>query len=293
MQPLTSPEILVIPEKVLSRLRSTYPTLPEAEQRVADYILRTPHDIIHSPVHVLAQNIGVSHATIVRCCQSIGYRGLRELKIALASETATALPQAREDVLPTDSVRDMIHKVLLWDIQAIGDTLGILEAEAVENTVKAMLAAKRIEFYGIGSSIPIVIDAYYRFLRIGCTVGHAVDPYIMLASSSQLGAGDVAFGISHSGRSPETLHALRTAYESGATCVVLSSHANTPMSEYAHIQLLTAARETVFRTESAASRIAHLSVIDALYVAVSMSRAAQASAAMEKHRIAMNARKDA
>jgi len=277
----------IVPEGVLARLRAAYTTLSESEQRVAKAILDDPLAVIHLSVQALAERIGVSEATIIRCCQSIGYRGLRNLKIALAAETVTPLQLTREDIQPTDTVATIVNKVLYSDIQAIADTGAVLDIAAVEQTVAALLAAPRVDFYGVGSSIAVALDAYYRFLRIGLPVSAVTDPYMQVVAAAQLPPGAVAFAISHSGRSVETLNALKTARDAGAVCVLLSSHAHTPIGEYAHLQLITAARETLFRTESAASRIAHLSVIDALYVAVSMGRLERSREALARTQAAL------
>ena len=262
----------IVPEGALARLRSVYGGLSEAEQRVAHFIEQNPQETVHLSVQMLSQRIGVSEATIVRCCRSIGYQGLRDLKLALAGETANSLQLLHEDIVPDDSVQEITRKVLQSDIQAIADTLAMLDTLALEQAVRAISEATRIEFYGIGSSLPVVLDAYYRFLRIGLPATVITDAHMQSVSASQLPAGAVAFAVSHTGRSVETLDALRKARAANATCILLSSHAHTPLSQYAHIQLITAARETAFRQEAVTSRIAHLSVIDALYVAVAMRR---------------------
>ncbi len=260
----------IVPEGALARLRAMYSSLSEAEQRVAQFIMQHPEETVRESVQMLAQRIHVSEATIVRCCRSVGYQGLRDLKLALASETATSLQILHEDIVPGDSVLMIVHKVLQSDIQAIADTLAVLDEQVLEKAVQALVNASRIEFYGIGSSLPVVMDAYYRFLRIGLPATVVTDPHMQAVSAALLPAGAVAFAISHSGRSFETLNALKKARSAGATCILLSSHANTPLSQHADIQIITAARETAFRAEAVTSRIAHLSVIDALYVAVAM-----------------------
>jgi DNA-binding MurR/RpiR family transcriptional regulator len=101
-------------------------------------------------------------------------------------------------------------------------------------------------------------------------------------SAAQLPPNSVAFAISHSGRTRETLNALRCARNTGAFCILLSSHAHTPLSKFADVSLITSARETAFRNAALTSRIAHLSVIDALYVAVAMRRPESSLAALER-----------
>jgi DNA-binding MurR/RpiR family transcriptional regulator len=224
-------------------------------------------------VKELARRIRVSEATIVRCCRSLGYSGLRDLKLALAAETLTAPQQViHEAIQPGDSVLTVASKVLQSDQEAIADTLSVLDGAALERAVGALLAATRIEFYGIGSSMPVALDAYYRFARLGLPATVVTDPHMQAVSAAQLPPGAVAFAISHTGRTRETLNALQKARGAGATCILLSSYANTPLSRLADVELVTASRETLFRTEALASRLAHLSLIDALYVAVATKR---------------------
>jgi DNA-binding MurR/RpiR family transcriptional regulator len=261
------------PQGVLARARAAFASLSEAEQRVALAFEEDPAELVQLPVEELAQRIGVSTATVVRFCQAIGYRGLRDLKLALAAEALLPHQQMiHEDIQPRDSVLTIAQKVLRSDLQAIADSLQVLDELALERAVEALLAAPRIEFYGVGSSLPVAQDAHYRFLRIGLPATMATDVHVQAVSAAQLPPGSVAFAISHTGRTTETLNALRKARAAGATCILLTSHANTPLGRYADIQLVTASRETAFRTEAVASRIAHLSLIDALYVAVALRR---------------------
>lgn len=273
-------------------MRAAAASLSEAEQRVAVAFERQPAELVHLSVEELAQRIGVSTATVVRFCQSIGYRGLRELKLVLAAETLSPHhPSIHEAILPGDSVVTIARKVLQSDQQAIADSLQVLDETALERAVTALLAAARIEFYGIGSSLPIAMDAYYRFSRIGMPATFVSDPHMQAVSAAHLPPGSVAFAISHTGRTKETLDTLQKANAAGATCILLTSHTFTPLGRYAGIALITASRETAFRAEAVASRIAHLSLIDALYVAVAMRRSearatlARSDAIIAEHRL--------
>lgn len=272
----------LVPEGVQARIRAAEHTLTETEQRVAQFIDQHPEEAIHLSVQALAQRIQVSEATIVRCCRTLGYHGLRDLKLALAAQNAQPLQRIHEDILPEDEAGVIARKVLQSDIQAIADTLAVLDEQLFARAVEVLLQATRIEFYGIGSSLPVVLDAYYRFVRIGLPATVVTDTAMQAVSSSQLSAGAVAFAISHSGQTLDTLAAMRCARQQGATVILLSSHLGTPLCEMADIALITAARETAFRTASMTSRIAHLSVIDALYVAIASRRPEAALAALER-----------
>lgn len=253
------------PTAVLARTRSLLPSLSPSESAVAREVLKSPFEVVHLNVETLADRVGMSTTTVLRFCRSLGFSGFRDFKIALASELHDARPLPAGDVAAGDTMMDIVRKVFHADLEAIRETLDMLQPAAFQTAVEALSAARRVEFYGIGSSAPIALDAYYRMLRIGLDVSVATDSHMMEVSASLLGRDDVAFIVSHTGRTRETLGAARRAKESGATVIALTSYFRTPLVEASHTALVTATSETSFRAEAMSSRIAHLSVVDALY----------------------------
>jgi DNA-binding MurR/RpiR family transcriptional regulator len=64
---------------------------------------------------------------------------------------------------------------------------------------------------------------------------------------------------------------MRIAKEAGATSIVVTNYGKSPIQAQSDIVLHTAAAETMFRTEAMTSRIAELSVVDALYVCCALA----------------------
>ncbi len=63
--------------------------------------------------------------------------------------------------------------------------------------IEALAEARRIEAYGIASSAPIAVDAYYRFLRIGLPVAVVTNSHVEAVSASLLLKGDVGRSDGH------------------------------------------------------------------------------------------------
>src|SRR5262249_18732649 len=80
--------------------------------------------------------------------------------------------------------------------------------------------------------------------------------------------GAVAFVVSHTGRSREPVHVLEEAKAAGATTILLTSFANTPAARWADVVLLTAPVATAPWDGMAPLRVAQLTVIDMLCVAI-------------------------
>lgn len=256
---------------VLMRLNALRNILPTAAQQVADYILRNPAEVARQSVTEVAEAAGVSEGTVVRLCQQLGVKGFQDLKLSLAYELIEPVKFIHEEVRLDDEISAVIQKVFRSDMRALEETLRVLDPAAMEQAVSIILDAERVEFYGIGSSGPVAVDAYYRMMRIGLNCVVTIDSHMQAVSATQANERTAVVTISHSGSTKETVEATRLAKEAGAKTIVITSYGKSPIQAYADVVLATIATETMFRTEAMASRIAELTIVDALYVCVALA----------------------
>jgi DNA-binding MurR/RpiR family transcriptional regulator len=269
----------------LVRIRSLLPGLARAEQRVAKVVLDNPQVVAHRSITEVAEAAGTSETTVTRFCKAIGVGGYPELRIALAADTArTAARIDRDlgsDIAPTDDLSQVVGKVAFADARAVEETAEQLEIPTLNAVVDAVASAGRVDVYGVGASAFVAADLQQKLHRIGRVSFAWSDTHIMLTSAAVLSEGDVAFGISHTGATADTVEALRVAREHGATTVALTNFPRSPISEVADHVLTTAARETTFRSGAMASRIAQLTVIDCLFIGVAQKHLDSARNALE------------
>src|SRR5690606_27279694 len=266
----------------LAALRSLLPSLTEAEASVARTILGDPAGCSRAPIGDLAESAGVSTATVVRMARALGFTGYRDFRTALIADVSRGRNPVMRDVEPGDSAIEVARKVFTADIDAIASTLELLDERAFERAVSLLADAERIEAYGIGSSAPVAVDAYYRLLRLGLKVGVATDSHMQAVSASLLTGADVALVFSHTGRTSETLTTTRIAREAGAKIVAVTSFLDSPLAGQVDALLVTATAESAYRVEAMASRIAHLSIVDALYVALANRMGDRAAEVLER-----------
>jgi DNA-binding MurR/RpiR family transcriptional regulator len=270
----------------LVRIRSLLPGLAPAEQRVARVVLGDPAAVARRSISDVAEAAGTSETTVTRFCKAVGLGGYPQLRIALAA--ATARTQARadhhlgSDITAADDLAQVVGKVAFADARAVEETAGQLDVEALRHVVDAVASAGRVDIYGTGASAFVAADLQQKLHRIGRVSFSWSDTHIMLTSAAVLGAGDVAFGLSHTGATTDTIEALRVARQHGATTVVLTNHPRSPITEVADHVLTTAARETTFRSGAMASRIAQLTVVDCLFTAVAQRHPERAERALQE-----------
>ena len=92
----------------------------------------------------------------------------------------------------------------------------------------------------------------------------------------------MCFAISHTGATRETVACCTAAREAGATCVAITSFDRSPLTAVVEHVLVAGGRETELRIEAMASRIAHLCVLDAIFVALSLRDRERATSALDR-----------
>ncbi|CAM4016951.1 MurR/RpiR family transcriptional regulator [Kibdelosporangium persicum] len=275
----------------LVRIRSLLPGLARAEQRVAKVVLDNPAAVARRSITEVADAAGTSETTVTRFCKAIGVGGYPELRIALAADTARTEARAERDlggeIGPEDDLAQVVNKVTFADARAVEETADQLDVATLQQVVDVIAAAGRVDVYGVGASAFVALDLQQKLHRIGRVSFAWNDTHIMLTSAAVLGSGDVAVGISHTGATTDTVEALRTARQHGATTVALTNFPRSPITEVADLVLTTAARETTFRSGAMASRIAQLTVIDCLFIGVAQRHLPTAMGALEATRDAV------
>jgi DNA-binding MurR/RpiR family transcriptional regulator len=269
-------------ENALSRIRVGYSAMAKGAKRIADFILEDPSRVVKMSVTELSEATDSSEGSIINFAKALGLSGFQQLKLSLAQETIQPVQYIHEDLSKDDKIDVACQKIFHSGIQALRDTLSVLDPRSMTRAVDVFRSAKRIEIYGIGSSAPIAEDAHYRMLRIGLEAKVITDSHVQAISASRTDRDVAVLTISHSGATHETVTATRLAKEAGARTVVITNYARSPIQSYAEVVLFTMARETLFRTEAMTSRIAQLCVLDALIAALALADYDRATAVLKQ-----------
>ncbi len=175
------------PSALLARLRSARPSLTDATASVARCVLSDPAAASRLTITELAERAGVSTASVTRLSKTLGFEGFRAFRHALVADATRDPEVIAPEIEETDTPRDIAEKVFRADIEAIAATLDLIDEDALNRAVEALDRARSIEVYGVGSSAPVAVDAYYRLLRIGLPVAVVTDYHMQAVSASRLG----------------------------------------------------------------------------------------------------------
>lgn len=253
---------------LLLRLKTLLPTLSRAEKKVVEYILDNTEAVIHLSVSGLAENSGVSDATVVRTCQNIGFDGFQHFKVTLAQDIVTPLQSIHEEIDYTDSAEEIIDKVFQGTLHTLNFTHTVLSVSVIESAVNALMQAENVYIYGLGNSQAISMDLQHKLLRLGMHAYAFIDSHIQTIVATHTTKKDVIFAISHSGSTVDVVESAKIAKKNGATVISLTNIGSSPLSKISDIKLYTASKETKYRIVAMNSRIAQMTIIDAIYTII-------------------------
>ncbi len=266
---------------MLDRIRASIPALPPAEQRVAKLLLTDPRSFASLPVVELAERAHVSKPTVVRFCRSIGYDGLADFKLKLAGSVNEGVPFVHRAVDDDDKAGDIVVKVIDNAVAAMLRYRNAAASQAVERAIVALAESGRksnqgcrIEFYGVGNSGIVALDAQHKFFRLGVTAAAISDGHMQVMSATMLKPGDCAVIISNTGRSRDLLDVAEIARKKGATVIAITASGSLLARDLQHgnqhILLAADHPEDADRYSPMVSRLLHLLIIDILTTGVAL-----------------------
>lgn len=274
------------------RLRSLSNTFSAKEADIAHYIIENPSKIMYGTISQIAQDLGLADSTVFRFCKKMGYSGFQDLKIAMAQEQSHTFNDVHEKVIKSDSERTILEKVFQSNINTLNDTLDIIDEKDFKQAVDKIVHSNRLEFFGVGGSTVIALDGYHKFIRTGLNVSTQLDSHLQLMSATQLTEGDVAILISHTGQSNDLLDIMDIVKANKVFTISLTGFSKSSLSQQSDIALHTLSEETDFRSEALASRIAQLSLLDALYVNAMVMMGEKGKQSLESVRQAIQKKKE-
>ncbi len=258
-------------ENVLEVIQARLDSLNKSERKVAEAILQDPTSATRYSIAALARAADVSEPTVNRFCRSFSATGFPDFKIRLAQSIATGTPYVGQNIGPEDSVAEFADKIVLSTIASLDKARQALSYKALASAIDYLIQAKQINFFGMGGSAPVALDAQHKFFRFNIPVMSYDDALMQRMVAAGSGTGDVIVVISYTGRTREMIDIAQIARENGATVIGITTP-DSPLADMCTVVLGVTAPEDTEVYMPMSSRIIHLTVIDILATGVTLKR---------------------
>lgn len=281
---------------LLGEIKSSFRSFHASEALIARVVLHDPIKVSAMKISDLAEHSDTSVASIVRFSKAMGFKGYPEFRMALVSEVSRLglnnkiYQELDSGITVDDSPAEIIRKISAADALAIQTTAERLDVKSFAEAVAAWDKAKLIGIFGLVSSGYVALDLQLKLNRQGKNAIAWSDAHTALTSVSMLKPGDCLVAISHSGTTIDVVDVMQEFQSRGITVILITNSLRSTATNLADIVLHTSARETTFRSGATASRIAQLTVVDCLCVALAQRNWSGTKSALDESRGAIGAR---
>ena len=268
---------------LVGEIKNSFGSFHASEALIAQTIIDDPAAVAQMNISRLAEHSVTSVSSVVRFAKTMGFKGYPEFRMALVGEVS------RLGNVDT-SIRDLDGGITLNDTLAIKTTAERLDPKTFVQVVNLWSKAKTIATFGLASSGYVAMDLQLKLNRLGIASIAWRDAHSALTSISLLKKGDVLVALSHSGSTVDVIDVITEFKNRGVKIVLITNGIRSQAATLADYVLFTSARETTFRSGATASRIAQLTVVDCLCVALAQRSWKVTKAALAESRAAVASR---
>ncbi len=84
--------------------------LPQSERKLAEYILKNPHEVVNGTIQEVSSSAKTSGAAAIRLCKSLGLKGFQDLKMRVAGDLMKPSDQGYRDIEPQEPLHSIVQK---------------------------------------------------------------------------------------------------------------------------------------------------------------------------------------
>ena len=254
-------------QNIFERISSEYYSLTASEKKVADFALANMSATQYMSISELADACSVAEATVSRFSRRLGYKGYNTFKLAVSKASIQHKPlnPLSGEITENDSMEDMARKLYSAEMEAITQTMELLDGDKIREAAALLEKAKQVFCMGHGGSMLIASEAAHLFSTVSNKFRAQPDSHLQAMAAALMKEGDVVLFFSYSGATRSMMETLKLARQSGAKIILVTRFPNSPGARAADVVLQCGANESPLQTGSVAARIAQMYLLDVLF----------------------------
>lgn len=252
-------------KQVLTRIKNYLPQATQAEEQVIRIMGQNPREVLTMQTSELAKAGYCSPATVIRLCQKLGFRGLKELKLAISEELGYAAANNTSSFDASLPMKKVVADIVELYQKTMSQIQTLVDYTEVEKAASLIHKSSLVHLFGMGASYLVAEDFMMKLARVkkvGCLYH---DIHLQLVDAGNVGVDEVCLIISYSGQTREVLKAAQEIRQNGGIIISLTQYSDNQLARMADCRLYVPATEEALRISAGSSRISQLVMIDILF----------------------------
>ena len=249
---------------ILDELKANSAYFSAVECHIADIILRDPDRFTKYSLAELAQDAGVSQGSIVNFSHKFADGGFPTLKLRVAACLSDYCRSEPTVVGKDDDVFTILKKNNQNILSALQNTESSNSEETLKKAAEMILAAKKVEIYGVFRSALVATDFCYQLLQLGISASFVSDVLTCAVSACVLPKDSLVIAVSYTGQTKDILDAVKLAKGNGVPILALTGNRNSPLAKLSDLVLVAGCSGNSLLGLQSEMRISQLALADAV-----------------------------
>ena len=259
-------------EDLFSVLQQKAHSFSKGQRLLAKYITEAYDKAAFMTASKLGKTVGVSESTVVRFAVELGYDGYPSMQKAMQELVLNRLTSVQRIEITNNRIgsQDVVATVLQSDADKLRQTAEMVDKDAFDSAVNAILGAKNIYILGCRSAAPLAsfLGYYLNFMFNNVHIVTASGASEMFEKLFRVDASDVVIGFSFPRYSAATVKGAQYCRTTGATVIGCTDSYLSPLGQYCD-HVLLAKSDMLSLVDSL---VAPRSLVNALIVALASRR---------------------
>lgn len=251
-------------KNIFTQLKVEYTSLSRVEKSLADLILTDPRRFITCSMAELSRAAGVSQGSINNFAKKYSDGGFAALKLRVAECVPEYEEQPFAVVESEKGVRAAMELKIREAAAAFANTLEINDEAVLRRTAERIMAAEKVELYGVFQSAIVAKDFCYGLIQLGIPAAFVEDALMSAVSASMLNEKSLVIAISATGQTKEVIDTVELARRNGTPVVCLTANKASLLARMADEVLLASASGISISDRSDEIRMTQLLLADTL-----------------------------
>lgn len=245
--------------QLLNTIRKRYSSFYKAERRVADLILTEPERAVSMVITELAEQSGVSEATVLRLCRKIDCEGYSQFRLKLANEIG--LNKSQLSFKGAEGTDASIFGRLSEVVQNLSSQVSENQLEAAQQLINS---SSLIYVVATGNTIPLAQEFAFRLSRLGKRAFADSHMEGNIKNVNLATSEDLVIGISHGGDSLSVIRMFELAKKRKTKRLLICGTPHSPLGKLADVALVGEGIVELQCNPGVSTHISEYAIIDAL-----------------------------
>jgi len=246
-------------------------TFSDAENQIADYLIKHPHELDQLTTQNLANFTHTNPNSVIRLAKKLGFDGWTSLRTEYQKEWQYLNSHFNviDANIPFDNKDDVItimHKLAQLEQNTISDTVSLVERDVLVKAQSLLLEAKQIIVFASLSNANIAKDFVTKMRRIGMPVTLSSEFDSSVYEAYNAGPETCGIIISYTGENTTYIHCGDYLKRKGATIISLTNMGDNQIASMSNCNLSITTRERLYsKIGNFTSNTSIIYLLDLLY----------------------------